>query len=130
MRVPDALVSQFYVAGSLRNTAGGWALEARNALGDGTITGVGPLTIDGIEVPIAAVRLTLGSVGEVAIDAEGAIDAAAIDRFHPLRLPKGAHLTIDVRGEPLAPGEHLLGLRLIELNLGALTMTIRDRLAG
>lgn len=124
MRVPDALVRQFYVAGSLRSTPDGWALEAQNPFGDGTITGVGPLALDGIDVPVASIRATVGTAEPV--------EADAIDRFHPLRLPQGerVRLEVEVEGAALAPGDHELALRLIELNLGALDLRIRDRVAG
>ena len=41
MRVPDFLVRQFYVPGSLRHEGDGFSLQARNGMGDGTLVGIG-----------------------------------------------------------------------------------------
>lgn len=123
MEVPSFMAQQFYVAGSLRNTPDGFELQARNPMGDGTLTGVGPLSIDGREIPVAA--LTAVRRGE-----DERIRAADVSRLKPIKVRKGDLVTLRVTGEPLGPGEHELRVQLIELNLGALRFKVRDQLSA
>ncbi len=121
MKVPGFLARQFYVVGSLRNTATGFALDARNPLGDGTIVGVGRLAVDGSAIEAADVwALREG-------DAER-IRSSEVSRTHPIQVRQGDKVTLEVRGPALAPGEHLLEVELVELNLGTLRLSVRDHL--
>ena len=52
MNIPGFLARQFYVAGSLRNTATGWELQAQNPMGSGTLVGVGKMRVDGRDIPL------------------------------------------------------------------------------
>ena len=123
MEVPSFLAQQFYVAGSLRNTPDGFELQALNGMGDGTLTGVGSLSVDGREIPVEAVS---------AVRDDGDIPLRAVDvsRSNPIQVRKGDRVTLRVAGEGLAPGEHELRVQLVELNLGALRFTVRDSLAA
>ncbi len=55
MRVPDFMVRQFYVGGSLQHEGDGFRLQARNGLADGTLVGIGRISVDGQLVDPAAV---------------------------------------------------------------------------
>ena len=122
MEVPGFLARQFYVAGSLRNTADGFSLAARNPLGDGTLVGIGRLAVDGRE--IRAAEVSASRAGQ-----PGRIQAAEVSRWAPIRVRKGDAVTLHIVGEPLAPGEHHLEVELFEVNLGALRFSIADRVA-
>ena len=58
MRVPDFLVRQFYVAGSLQVEDGGFRLQARNGIGHGTLVGIGRISVDGADIDLATVTAT------------------------------------------------------------------------
>ena len=58
MRVPDFLVRQFYVEGSLQTEGDGFRLQARNGIGDGTLVGIGRISVDGTDVDLASVTAT------------------------------------------------------------------------
>lgn len=120
--MPGFIARQFYVVGSLRNTADGFELEAHNPLGNGTLVGVGRLRVDGRDLPAAAV--TAHRPGDAA-----AVHAADVSRNNPITVNQGDRVTLRVAGEPLAPGRHELEVELFELNLGRLAFTISDRLA-
>ena len=47
-------------------------------------------------------------------------------RFKPVGVFKGDHVTLHVSGAPLPPGEHKLEVELFELNLGRLSFSISD----
>jgi hypothetical protein len=49
---------------------------------------------------------------------------------NPVNVSKGDRVTLHVEGAQLAPGEHQLEVELTELNLGALSFSISDRIAG
>ncbi|MGH7490037.1 MAG: hypothetical protein ACREMY_31190, partial [bacterium] len=51
MNIPGFIARQFYVAGSLRNTDSGFELKAHNPMGNGVLTGVGQMRVDGHEIP-------------------------------------------------------------------------------
>ncbi|MFO7533623.1 MAG: hypothetical protein R6W93_14285, partial [Candidatus Limnocylindrales bacterium] len=58
MRVPDFLVRQFYVAGSLQHEGDGFRVQARNGMGDGTLVGIGSISVDGSVIDPAAITAT------------------------------------------------------------------------
>ncbi len=121
LNVPGFLVKQFYVSGSLRNTDSGFALQARNALGDGTLIGVRRLAVDGSEIPAEALTAVRQSDSAV-------FRASDVSQQHPIRVHQGDRVTLEVRGWRLRPGEHRLEVELVELNLGLLRLSVKDRL--
>ncbi|MGZ6329087.1 MAG: hypothetical protein ACXWN2_10335 [Candidatus Limnocylindrales bacterium] len=122
MDVPGFLAKQFYVAKSLRNTATGFRLEAQNPMGNGTLVGIGRLAVDGQTIEASA-------VSALRADDPTPIQAASVDKFHPIRVQKGDHVALLVAGAPLSPGEHRLEVELYEVNLGLLRLAITDTVA-
>jgi hypothetical protein len=122
VNIPGFLARQFYVAGSLRNTATGWELQAQNPMGSGTLVGVGKMRVDGQDIAPDAVTAQRSG------DAEP-IRAMEVTRFKPVSIFKGDQVTLHVTGMPLAKGEHKLDVELYELNLGRLAFSITDSIA-
>lgn len=122
MNVPDFIARQFYVAGSLRNTEGGFRLEAQNPMGNGTLVGVGRMRVDGHDIDPADVTAQRGE--------EEPLRANDVTNENPIRVSVGDRVTLHVAGEPLAPGRHELEVTLYEVNLGRLAFKIRDELRG
>ena len=122
MDVPGFLAKQFYVAGSLRNTPTGFRLEARNPMGNGTLVGIGRLAVDGQAIEASA-------VSALRADDPTPIQAASVDKFHPIRVQKGDHVALLVAGALLAPGSHRLEVELYEVNLGLLRLAVTDTVA-
>ncbi|MEO8626189.1 MAG: hypothetical protein ABI452_05760 [Candidatus Limnocylindrales bacterium] len=121
MNIPAFIARQFYVAGSLRNTDSGWELKAQNPMGNGVLTGVGHLRVDGHA--IAPETVTAQRSG----DAEP-IRAQDISKSRPVSVFKGDQVTLHVNGAPLTPGDHKLDVELFELNLGRLAFSISDQI--
>jgi len=119
MRVPDFLVRQFYVSGSLQREGDGFRLQARNGIGDGTLVGIGRIVVDGILVDPAAVTATRG--GEDAV--HRAVD---VSRAAPVSFKRGEVVTLHVAGHPLAPGEHSFEVEIFERDAGSLTLALKD----
>lgn len=124
MDVPEFLVRQFYVAGSLRNLAdgSGFELRARNGMGDGTLVGLGRIKVDGQAIAPEAIEAEPS-------DGSGVVQASDVSRTRPIRIPRGTQVTLRVRGRTLEPGRHVLSVELYEVNLGLLRFTTTDRLA-
>jgi hypothetical protein len=120
LKVPGFLVRQFYVAGSLRNSDSGFTLQARNPLGDGTLVGVGKVTVDGVEIPAGRVTAIRESDSRV-------FHASQVSRTAPIDVRQRDRVTLTVDGGRLAPGTHTLEVELTELNLGQLQLAITDK---
>jgi hypothetical protein len=119
VRIPSFLVRQFYVTGSLRNSEGGFQLEARNPLGDGMIVGIGRFALDGRPIEPSAVRaVRQGDTAWVA--------AADVSRRTPVTFRKGDRVTFHVDGPPLTPGRHRLEVEVYERDAGLLSLTLED----
>lgn len=115
------IARQFYVAGSLRNTDSGFELKAHNPMGSGVLVGVGRLRVDHRDIPADTVTAQRSGEAEP-------IRAQDVSRTRPVSIFKGDEVTLHVRGEPLAAGEHHLEVELFELNLGRLAFSISDHI--
>ena len=120
MRIPDFLVRQFYVAGSLQHEDGGFRVQARNGMGDGTLVGIGSITVDGEAVDPARVSATRD--GDDTIHRAGDVSPAS-----PVAFSKGDVVTFHVTDYALAPGKHRFEVEIFEVNLGLLTLALEDK---
>jgi hypothetical protein len=121
MRVPDFLVRQFYVAGSLQAEGSGFRLQARNGIGDGTLTRIVRLSVDGQDIDLASVSATRDNDPTV----HRALD---VTPRTPVSFGKGDVVTFHVVDHRLAPGRHRFEVEINELNAGALTLSVTDEL--
>lgn len=119
MRVPDFLVRQFYVAGSLQHEGDGFRLQARNGMGDGTIVGIGTVAVDGVVIDPAAITATRSGDETV----HRAVD---VSRRSPVSFGRGDVVTFHITGHRLAPGEHRFEVEVFELNLGSVQLSLKD----
>jgi hypothetical protein len=123
VKIPGFIARQFYVAGSLKNTPNGFQMQAQNPMGSGVLTGVGQLRVDGREVDPSSVTAQRDGDPQP-------MSARDVSPANPVNVSKGDRVTLHVEGAQLAPGEHQLEVELTELNLGALSFSISDRIAG
>jgi hypothetical protein len=119
MRVPDFMVRQFYVSGSLQHEGDGFRLQARNGLTDGTLVGIGRISVDGHLVDPSSVTAT--RAGDDAVHR-----AADVSRQSPVSFRREEVVTFHVAGHRLAPGEHRFEVEIFELNAGSLTLSLKD----
>jgi hypothetical protein len=123
MRVPDFMVRQFYVAGSLRNDDAGFRLQARNPLADGRLVGVQRFAVDGAPVD-------LSSVSAMRDGDTDWLSATDVSPTSPVTFRKGDVVTFHVAGRALPPGTHRLDLDLIERDAGLLSLSLSDTLTA
>ncbi len=119
MRVPDFLVRQFYVSGSLQHEGDGFRLQARNGMGDGTLVGIGRVSVDGTVIDPSAISATLA--GDDAVHR-----AADVSRLAPVAFSRGDVVTFHIAGNRLSPGEHRFDVEIFELNLGSVQLALKD----
>lgn len=96
--VPVFLLKKLYVKGSLKNTAAGFELSIQNTLAPGTIVGMAPLQVDGVEQPLDQTRVVLAD-GKI-------LSTSDVSPQSPLRFNVGDRVTIQVLGQPLPAGAH------------------------
>ena len=120
MRIPDFLVRQFYVAGSLQPDGGGFRLQARNGIGDGTLVGIGRVSVDGVTVDPTSITATRDGDERI-------YRATEVSPRTPVSFRRDDLVTLHVADFLLAPGEHRLEVELVELNAGALALALKDR---
>jgi len=119
VRIPDFLVRQFYVAGSLRQEGDGFSLQARNGMGDGILVGIGRVSVDGTTVDPAFITATRQGDARV----HRAVD---VSPRAPVSFSRGDVVTLHVAAFPLTPGQHRFEVEIIEVNAGALTLALTD----
>jgi hypothetical protein len=123
VKIPGFLARSFYVAGSLRNTGTGFQVQAQNPMGDGVLTGVRGLSVDGRAIDPSSV--TAQREGD-----PQPLSARDVSAQNPVHFSKGDKVTLHVTGPQLSAGQHQLDVDLTELNLGQLSFSITDSLAG
>ncbi len=123
MRVPDFLVRQFYISGSLRHAGDGFRLQARNGMGDGTLVGIGSVVVDGTTIDPAAISAT--REGDETVHR-----AAEVSRTSPVSFGKGDVVTFHIAGYRLSAGEHRFEVEVFERNLGSVQLALKDVVRG
>lgn len=119
MRIPDFMVRQFYVPGSLQLEGDGFRLQARNGMGDGTLVGIGSVVVDGTVIDPAAITATRAGEDDV----HRAVD---VSRTSPVAFSRGDVVTFHIADHRLAPGEHRFEVEIFELNLGQVQLSLKD----
>ena len=123
MRVPDFMVRQFYVAGSLQHEGSGFRVKAKNGMGDGMLVGIGRISVDGTTIDPGTISATR--------DGDDTVHRAdEISRAAPVAFSKGDVVTFHITDHALTDGEHAFEVEIYELNLGLVTLALKDRVAN
>jgi alpha-galactosidase len=118
--IPEFLLKELYVAGSLHNTSEGCELALRNQIAMATITRFYGLEIDGVPYPPERLE---------ALTPEGGIrPVATLSPEAPLSLPLELTLTLRLVGVTLSPGEHQLRFCFRVQEIGDLEFATSDTL--
>jgi hydroxymethylglutaryl-CoA reductase (NADPH) len=120
MKIPGLILKQMYTLGSLANTSSGVRFSLKNRLSNATVTRVSEVRIDGKEVPLS--RLTLSLNGE-------AISGADVSPERAIPFPLAKVVEIAAAVEPLAKGAHEIALAFEATPFGALAFKVKDSIA-
>jgi hypothetical protein len=118
---PPAELNKLYIAGSLKNIENGFEFSIQNMIDSASFKGLGPLLLDGQEIPLQNVTAQAG---------EQVLDAGAISDQNRLTIYYGAILTIRVRGQSLSAGEHIVKIAASSVEIGKVKFEIKEILAG
>jgi hypothetical protein len=116
--VPVFLLKKLYVKGSLKNTAAGFELAIQNTLAPGTILGLAPLKVDGVECPLGQTQVLLSDGTKLAM--------SDVSAQSPLRFNIGDKVIIQVVGQPLPAGPHKITISPKTKEAGILPIPAED----
>lgn len=117
MQVPAFLLRRLYVKGSLRNVNGGFEFDLKNTLGSGYAEAALPLSVDGVELPIAAARFIVDG------------DVLRFDEVSPERtmtLGMNKVVTVAADAPPLVPGKHKIAIGFVVTGMGNMAFDVTD----
>ena len=92
-------------------------------MGDGTLVGIGTISVDGAVIDPAAITAT--RAGDQTL-----YRATDISRLSPVRFNRGDVVTFHIAGHPLSEGEHRFEVEIFELNLGSVQLALKDRIGA
>jgi hypothetical protein len=116
---PTFLLNKVYIPKSLQNAQDGFEFRLKNVVDAGTLGGVKSLTVDGDEIPLAAIRVKT---------AAGEKQADEISPRSTISLRYNAEAAVAVAGHPLASGSHQIKLVAVILEAGQLDFKIEDEI--
>lgn len=117
VKVPGFLLKRLYVKGTLRNTRDGFEFQLKNTLGSGYARKVLPLTMDGVEVPLASTSFTQNG---------NEVSFTAVEETTPFTLAMNKSTTVKIKGAALSPGPHKVSMSFEVQGLGVLNFDFTD----
>jgi hydroxymethylglutaryl-CoA reductase (NADPH) len=116
--VPSLLLRKLYTAGSLTNDDGGFHFRLKNRLSDATLTKIVGARVDGSEIPLDSLVLSLGD--------HGVLRAKDVTADRPA--PFGLRQVAEIRAltAPLCQGPHEIQVRVETRPFGSLEISAKD----
>ena len=105
---------------SLKNVPNGIELTLNNTIDYATLSGVGPVIVDGQSYPAGSIRIAIGEQ-EWRGDQISYANPVSARMFVPIR--------ITLEGEPLLPGEHLILFTVNTREIGPVKFDVKDSLS-
>jgi len=115
--IPTFILKRVYIPGSLKNYDDGFQMSLRNVLAPGTITGIGPITVDGADYDSKVITVQTQ---------EGSRAADQINGANPLRFNINTTATLAVQGPQLASGAHDITIVIMTQEAGELKIQVSD----
>ncbi len=116
--IPSFLLKKLYVKDSFKNTPNGFELALRNTLAAGTLIGFGQLQIDGRDIPLDKLFISVG---------DGAsLPASELGPNNPRLFPLNATVGLRVEDQPLVPGKHRVVVQVNTKEAGELKIDAED----
>lgn len=116
--IPTFLLKKLYVKDSFKNTANGFELALRNTLAPGTLIGFGKLEIDGQEIPLDKLFITVGD--------GPSLPASELSPENPRLFPLNTKVELRIQDHTLAPGKHRLLVQVNTKEVGELKFDAED----
>ncbi len=119
MGVPSVMLKRMYVQGSLRNTPHGFEFALKNRIAPATIVEIGEVHAAGRTYGPEAITIHLRS---------HTYPATQIDEKRSLTFGINEIARVEVNGQPLPLGEHILTWRVRTKEVGWLRIPVEDAL--
>ena len=121
MLIPSLLLKKLYTLGSLKNTPAGVEFAIKNRLSDAELVGLVRIAVDGRDVPLSGLRLTMED-GRV-------LTASQITPAQPLGFPLRAVVSVRADIPALADGKHTLAIAFESRPFGKLQFSVEDAIS-
>ena len=121
MLIPSLLLKKLYTLGSLKNTPAGVEFAIKNRLSDAELVGLVRIAVDGRDVPLSGLRLTLED-GRV-------LTPGQITPAQPLGFPLRAVVSVRADIPALADGKHTLAITFESRPFGKLQFSVEDAIS-
>jgi hydroxymethylglutaryl-CoA reductase (NADPH) len=118
MLIPSLLLKKLYTLGSLKNTPSGVEFAIKNRLSDAELVGLVRIAVDGHDVPLSALHLTMED-GRV-------LTQNQITSAQPLGFPLRAVVVVHADIPALADGKHTLAITFESRPFGKLQFSVED----
>ncbi|MGD9381794.1 MAG: DUF6379 domain-containing protein [Candidatus Thorarchaeota archaeon] len=119
MKIPASILKRLYVKNSLANQDDGFSFKIKNSLSNGTATSLAPVTVDGSEYPLDAMRIKTP-------DAE--VSAAQVTESNTFLIKVGVEVEIYVKADPLPAGPHKIGIGFETKEIGGIAFEVDDEI--
>ena len=117
MQIPTFLLRKLYVKGSLENVDGGFKFKLKNSISSATAVNFNPLKVNGNEYPLDSTMIS---------SEDGEIAGNAISEENTFPIKVGLDITVHVKGDQLAAGEHTIDISLATMEVGDLAFDVID----
>ena len=117
MQIPTFLLRKLYVKGSLENVDDGFKFKLKNSISSATAVNFKPLKVNGNEYSLDSTIIS---------SEEGEIAGSAISAENTFPIKVGLDITVHVKGDQLAAGEHKIDISLATTEVGDLAFDVTD----
>lgn len=119
MIIPEFLLRRIYKPGSLRITEDGIAIDLKNMLGPGVISGISFVEINGIKYPSEALKLITSGIETI---------ASQIDESNPIVFRMNQEGTLILNGvKELKEGINKIILELFNKDAGKIQVCLNEK---
>ncbi len=117
MQIPTFLLRKLYVKGSLENVDNGFKFKLKNSISSATAVNFKPIKVNGNEYALDATIIS---------SEDGEVSTNEISEENTFPIKVGLEITVHVKGDQLAAGEHTIDISLATKEVGDLAFDVTD----
>ena len=118
--IPSFLLAKLYVKGSLKNNDDGFEFALKNIIDSTWLTGIGPITSDGVPYEANAIIMIVG--GQT-------FNGSELSTENKVPVKMGVPIAVKVAGAQLPAGTRKLGVAATTSDIGRIKFEITDTIA-
>jgi len=117
LQIPTFLLRKLYIKGSLENVDDGFIFKLKNSISSATAVNFKPIKVNGNEYALDATVIS---------SEDGEISGNEISSENTFPIKVGLDITVRVKGDQLAAGEHTIDISLATKEVGDLAFDVKD----